>query len=301
MAALAADDRASARGLDQQGAGPTVPRMVLGAQLRRLREARSISREAAGEAIRASASKISRLELGRTGFKIRDVADLLTLYGVTEEADRATPLALVKASNAPAWWHEYNNLVPTWLHPYLGLEQAATVIRSYEVQYVPGLLQTADYARAVIRLGNRNASAADIERLVELRMKRQGILHQGRVPHLWVVIDETALRRRPPGAPATMRSQIRHLLEMSELPHITVQIMPFNAGSQILNGNPVTILRPPGGELPDVVYLERLKGASYPSRPIEIERYRHLMNRLVVDAEQPLATRALLSGILRET
>ena len=300
MAAVAANDRSHDRSLDQHGAGPTVPRMILGAQLRQLREAQGLSREAAGDAIRGSSSKISRLELGRTGSKIRDVADLLTRYGVTDEAQRATLLALAKAGNAPAWWHQYNDVVPGWLQPYLGLEQAATVIRSYEVQYVPGLLQTADYARAVIRLGYRNASAEEIERRVDLRMKRQEILHQGRVPHLWVVIDEAALRR-PPGTPTTMRSQLMYLLEVSELPHVTVQVMPFDVGGHAAIGTPVTILRPPGGALPDVVYLERHNGASYPSRPGEIEHYRHLMNRLVVDAEQPLSTRALLHRLLRET
>jgi transcriptional regulator with XRE-family HTH domain len=282
------------------GAGPAVPRLVLGIQLRRMREERGITRKAAGDRIRASHSKISRLELGRTGSKLRDVEDLLTLYGVTQEGERATLLALAKEANAPAWWYGYGDVVPAWLQTYLGLEQAASVIRSYEVQFVPGLLQTADYARAVITLGHPDAPVREIDRRVELRMGRQRILHQRHVPHLWAVIDEAALRR-PFGSPATMRSQLVHLLAISELPHVTVQVMPFRSGAHVAAGGPVCILRLPGGELPDVVYLEQLASALYPDKASEVEHYRHIMNRLVVEAEEPGETRVTLQRILRET
>jgi hypothetical protein len=133
---------------------PTVLRMVLGAQLRRLRERRGISREKAGWEIRSSESKISRMELGRVGFKERDVADLLTFYGVVDEHEREVLILLARQANAPNWWNRYGDVLPSWLQSYLGLEAAATVIRSYEVQFVPGLLQTAEYARAVIMLGH---------------------------------------------------------------------------------------------------------------------------------------------------
>jgi transcriptional regulator with XRE-family HTH domain len=296
----ATNSQPDGRLLDGQGAGPAVPRLILGAQLRRMREARGISREAAGETIRASHSKISRLELGRTGFKLRDVEDLLTLYGGAEEGERATLLTLAKQANTPAWWQSYADVVPSWLQTYLGLEQAADVIRGYEVQFIPGLLQTADYARAVILLSHPDASEAEIERRVQLRMRRQRILHQTHVPHLWAVIDEAALRR-PIGSVATMRAELEHLLTVSELPHVTVQVMPFRSGGHVAAGGPITILRLPGGELPDVVYLEQLTSALYPDRPSEIEHYRHIMNRLVVEAEQPAASRATLRRILRET
>ena len=140
--------------------GPTVLRIVLGSQLRRLREQRSITCEEAGEAIRASHSKISRMELGRVRFRQRDVADLLTLYGVDDEAEREAMLALADRANAPGWWHSYSDILPSWFEVYIGLEEAASRIRTYEVQFVPGLLQTEDYARAVTLLGHPDRTGA---------------------------------------------------------------------------------------------------------------------------------------------
>ncbi|WP_271222459.1 helix-turn-helix domain-containing protein [Streptosporangium carneum] len=274
--------------------------MLVGAQLRRLREARGVTREEAGNAIRASHSKISRLELGRTSFKRRDVADLLTLYGVTDDAERATLLSLAEQAGVPGWWQAYGDVVPGWFDAYLGLEQAACVIRSYEVQFVPGLLQTEEYARAVIQLGRRDVTGPEVERRVALRMRRQELLHRrSNPPKLWTVIDETALRRLI-GGPATMRAQIEHLIRVSELPQVTVQIMPLCAGAHPGAAGPITILRFPEGELPDVVYLEQLAGALYLDKPAETERYWHLMNRLDIEAEQPGAAAATLRRILKE-
>jgi hypothetical protein len=242
--------------------------------------------------------------MGRTGFKIRDVAELLTLYGVTDAAERATLLALAEQSNIPGWWHVYHDVVPSWLNVYLGMEQAAVLIRSYELQFVPGLLQTEGYARAVLRLAEDHDADDDAEQLLEhrlaLRMARQRVLHGEGPPQLWVVVDEAALRR-PVGGPAELRRQLGHLLEVSQLPHVTVQVMPFAAGGHVALGGPVTVLRPPGDELPDVVYLEQHTGGVYPDKPAEIEHYRHTMNRLVVEAEPPLASRDLLYRLLRES
>src|SRR3954464_14795138 len=136
------------------GSGPTVLRILLGAQLRKLREGKAITREDAGWEIRASGSKISRMELGRVSFKERDVADLLTLYGVTDKAEREALLSLARQANSPGWWQQFSDIMPGWFQSYLGLEAAATLIRTYEIQFVPGLLQTPDYARAVIMLGH---------------------------------------------------------------------------------------------------------------------------------------------------
>lgn len=273
--------------------------MLVGTQLRRLREARGVTREEAGTAIRASHSKISRLELGRTGFKQRDVADLLTLYGVTDDAERATLLSLAEQAGVPGWWQAYSDVVPGWFDAYLGLEQAAGVIRSYEVQFVPGLLQTEDYARAVIQLGRRDVTGQEAGRRVALRMRRQERLYRPNPPKLWIVIDEAALRRLMGGA-ATMRAQIEHLIQVAELPHVTLQIMPFHAGVHAGAAGPITILRFPEGEIPDVVYLEQLAGAVYLDKPAETERYWHAMNRLDIEAEQPGATATILSRILKE-
>ncbi|GGW82292.1 helix-turn-helix domain-containing protein [Streptomyces lomondensis] len=286
--------------LDGRSAGPMVPRLALGARLRGLREERGVSRADAGHVIRASSSKISRMEAGRHGFKLRDVADLLTLYGVTDEAERATLLALAEQANTPAWWRYYSDVVPTWMQTYLGGEQAASLIRCYQVQRVPGLLQTADYARAAIRLAHPDAGPGEIDRRVALRMTRQRILHREPPAQLWAVLDEAALRR-PVGGIRVMRAQLRHLIEMCRLPQVTVQILPFLAGGHAAEGGPVTILRLPGGQLPDVVYLEKLTTALYPDRPAEIERYWDAMNRLVVEAESPDETPTILHRLLQET
>ena len=286
--------------LDGLSAGPVVPRLVLGARLRALRDERRISRSAAGDAIRASRSKISRLEAGRHRFKPRDVADLLTLYGVMDEAERATLLALAEEANSPAWWQHFNDVVPTWARAYLGAEQAASLVRCFEVQRVPHLLQTPDYARASLRLAHAGADGAELDRRVKLRMTRQRILRRRPAAQLWAVIDEAALRR-PVGGISTMRGQLRHLIEICRLPQVTVQVMPFLAGGHAGEAGPVTILRLPGGRLPDMVYLEQRVTALYPDRPTEIECYWDVMNRLVVEAESPEETPTILHRILQET
>lgn len=287
------------RRIPERPPGPAVPRLVLGERLRKLREAQYISRQEAGEAIKTSDVTIAQLERGRCGFHERDVTDLLTIYGITDRTEHATLQALAAQTNAPGWWHAYQDVVPEWFHTFLGLEQAAGVIRTYEVQFIPGLLQTPEYARAVIELGHRGAPEMQIARRVELRMLRQRILHSMRPPHLWAVIDEAALRRRVGGA-ETMRGQLEHLIAACELPHVTIHVMPFEAGGHAAAGGPVTLLRLPERELPDVIYLEQLIGASYPSEASEVDHYRHVVDRLVTDAAPARETRAFLLRMLDE-
>ena len=272
-------------------------RLVLGARLRRLREAAGVSPETASKTIRASRSKISRLELGRTGFKLRDVADLLTLYGVRDDAERATMLALVEHTNAESWWQEYADVVPAWLEDYLDLEQAATLIRAYEVAYVPGLLQTEDYARAVLWSGRTAAPDMDVGRQVQLRLRRQQVLYRAEPVRLWAVIDETALRR-PVGGGAVMRAQLRHLIEASRLPNVNIQVLPLSAGGHPAAGGPLTMLRFGESELPDVVYLEQMLTAVYLTRPGDTAHYLDVLNRLAAQAEGFDATAATLKRIL---
>ncbi|WP_314174117.1 helix-turn-helix domain-containing protein [Streptomyces winkii] len=287
------------RRIPDRPAGPAVPRLVLGERLRRLREAQYISRKEAGEAIKTSDVTIAQLERGCSGFRERDVADLLTIYGITDATEHATLQALAVQTNAPGWWHAYHDVVPDWFHTYLGLEQAAGVIRTYEVQFVPGLLQTPEYARAVVELGHPNGPESRIRRRVELRMLRQRILHCAKPPHLWAVIDEAALRRGV-GGPETMRGQLEHLIAACELPHVTIHIMPFAAGGHAAAGGPVTLLRLPERELPDVIYLEQLIGATYPAEREEVDYYRHVIDRLVTGAAPAQQTRSLLLGMLGE-
>ncbi|RSN68509.1 XRE family transcriptional regulator [Actinomadura sp. WAC 06369] len=273
--------------------------MLVGAQLRRHREAAGISTEAAGYEIRGSHSKISRMELGRVGFKERDVADLLTLYGVADPGVREPLLALAEHANQPGWWQRYGDVVPGWFEPYLGLEQGAVLIRQYEVQAIPELLQTEKYARALLRARHPESPQEEIDKLVELRMERRRVFARPDPLKLWAVIDEAALRRAV-GGPGTMRGQLRHLIEMAKRPNVTVQVLPFSAGGHAAEGGPVTLLRFAEPELPDVVYLEQLTGALYPDRPSEIARYQDVLNRLGVQAEPPVRTPEVLRAVLDE-
>lgn len=275
--------------------------MVLGTRLRELREGQYVSRQEAAEAIRTTDAHLADLELGRTGCRLRDIADLLTIYSVTDESERAVLLALAERANVPGWWSDYHDVVPPWLETYLGLEQVATVIRTYEPQFVPGLLQTPEYTRALAALDHPGAGQppARTERRVELRRQRQEILHRPSPPHLWAVVDEAALRR-PVGGTATMRAQIRHLVGMCHLPHVTLQVLPLRAGGQVAAGGAVSLLRLAERGLPDVVYLEQLRSAHYPENRGEVEFYRHLIDRLVTLAEPVTQTPDVLLDLLRD-
>ncbi|WP_031069043.1 helix-turn-helix domain-containing protein [Streptomyces sp. NRRL WC-3742] len=286
-------------GTTQAGAGATVRRLLLGTQLRKLREARGVSREEAGYSIRASESKISRMELGRVGFKERDVADLLTLYGVETEHERATVLGLVRDANATSWWHEYGDVLPAWFQNYVGLEEAVSEIQSYEVQFVHGLLQTAEYARAVITAGGHVTEPEEIERRVELRLKRQALLTCDHAPRLVAVLDEAALRR-PWGGPELMSAQIERLLDIAELPNVRLQVMPFGSAGLSAEVGAFTLLGFAEPDLADVVYLEQFTTALYLDKPAEVTEYRHAMDNLLADSLSPEMSRDLLHTVRKE-
>ncbi|GAA1509091.1 helix-turn-helix transcriptional regulator [Sphaerisporangium rubeum] len=283
----------------QTGSGPTALRIMLGSQLRRLRENKGITREEAGHQIRGSESKISRMELGRVGFKERDVADLLTYYGVADIEARTAVMDLVERANEPGWWHRFNDLLPSWFQAYVGLEEAATRIRTYEVQFVPGLLQTKEYARAVITAGAAGIGPAEIARRVDLRMERQRVLDRPDGPVFWAVIDEAALRR-PIGGAEVMRGQLQHLLELMRLPGITIQVMPFSYGGHSAEGGAFSILRFGDKELPDVVYVEQLASALYLDKREEVDRYGEVMERLCAVSTTPEATVEILQKIISD-
>jgi len=269
--------------------GPAVLRILLGAHLRRLRQAKQLTMDEAGSAIRASGTKILRLETGRVGFKDRDIVDLLALYGVTDEDESRALRSLARRANAPGWWHDYSDILPSWFEPYLGLEEAASQIRAYEVQFVPGLLQTEDYARAVTLLSHAMAPPRDIERRVRLRMARQAVLDRPDPPHLWVVLDEAVLRR-PLGSPAVMQGQFKHLAAMAQRPGVAIQMIPFRAGGHSAHGGSFTILRFAEFDLPDVAYLEQLASALYLDKPEVVDRHLEAMDRLAVEALTPSET-----------
>jgi hypothetical protein len=276
-----------------------VLRMLLGAQLRRLRETAGVSRDDAGYHIRASGSKISRMELGRVSFKERDVTDLLEYYGVADTAEREKLLQLTREANATPWYQKFQDVVPDWFHVFVGLEEAAQLIRVYEVQFVPGLLQTEEYARAIIMQGAPGTDADEVDRRVALRMGRQKLLTRENPPRYWVIMDEAALRR-PMGGRDVHVAQIERLIDLVGEPNITLQVMPFRYGGHAADGGAFTIMRFPETDLPDVVYMEYLTGAHYIDKPEEVERYAAVMERLSVAGTSPDRTREILTGMLKD-
>ncbi len=279
--------------------GSTVRRLQVGAHLRALRRASGLTREQAGYEIRASESKISRMELGRVGFKERDIVDLLRLYGVGDRSELDRMLALTREANAPSWWHSYGDVLDGWFQNYLDLEQAAELIRTYEVQFVPGLLQTDAYARAVIRLGHGNAAADEIDRRAGLRMERKKVLQRPDAPRLWAVLDEAVLRR-PIGGRAVLREQIVALIETCDSPNVRLQVVPFDSGGHAAAGGAFSILRFPHEELPDVVYIEHLTSALYLDKREEVDNYAAAIGRLFIEAQPPAETPKFLERILED-
>lgn len=287
------------RYLDHPRGGPTVLRIVLGAHLRKLRIQNNITREAAGDAIRGSHAKISRLELGRVGSKERDVADLLTLYNVTDEQARSDYLELARQASMPGWWQQYGDVLSHWFETLIGLEEAAGLIRTYEVQFVPGLLQTEAYARAVTLLGHPNGAEREIERRVELRLARQKLLTGPEPPRLWAVVDEAALRR-PLGGRQAMREQLEHLVTIASLPNVTLQVAPFNMGGIAAAGGPITILRFLEPDLPDIVYLEQLTSSLYLEKQDDVDNYMSVMDRLCAEADPPRESMRFLESLIKD-
>ena len=279
-----------------RSAGPTVQRLVLGGHLRRLREDAGMTTERAAASIRGSHSKISRMEHGRVGFKERDIGDLLTLYGVGPGDEREALLGLAREANTPGWWQGYSDILPHWVEPYFGLEAAAAYIREYELQFVPGLLQIEEYARAVIRLGNL-PSEDEVLRRAQARIARQEILDRDTPPKLWAVLDEGALRRVI-GGRDIMKAQLRHLIEMCDHPAVTLQILPFAAGAHRAMGGPFTILRYTEPDLRDVVFIEQLTSALYLDKQTEVDAYLEVIEEVCLQAEASAKTPGMLQAVL---
>jgi transcriptional regulator with XRE-family HTH domain len=274
--------------------GPTVLRILLGTQLRRLRESRGISAHVAAQAIRGSESKISRMELGRNAIREIDVLDLLTLYGVGP-VEREQLLTLAEQANRPGWWHRFNDILPDWFQPYVGMEEAATSIRVYEPRFVPGLLQIPTYTAAVLDLCDIPIGQA--ERHVILRQERQRRFAEGRLK-LWAIVEETALRR-PVGSKKILRDQLCYLLSLSQRPNFTLQSIPFGMSGHAVPGG-FTILRFAEPDLPDVAYVEHLTGALYFDKKSEVDWYLLTMERLSIVAAKPNRTPGILTALIDE-
>ncbi|WP_371591789.1 helix-turn-helix domain-containing protein [Streptomyces virginiae] len=282
------------RYLTLPGFTPTVMTMVLGYRLRALREKADISPRSASQALNCSEAKISRLERGESPIRERDIELMLRLYGAQHELEAACELA--RRSKEAGWWEQYGSaILPKWFDKFVGLQEGSKVIRTFEVQLVPGLLQTEEYAYAVAQ-GGFLATPEEVREKVELRLRRQELLRRSHAPHLWAVVDWPVLQR-PVGGPEVMRRQIQHLIAMSQLSNIKIQVLPPGC---VAIGSPVTLLRFEEYGLPDVVYLEHPTGANYLDKPEETSRYRFMLDQLSVMALSPTQTRKELRRIARD-
>jgi len=277
---------------------PTVRRRRLALELRRFRESARLTCEEVAEHLECSASKISRIETGRVSVAPRDVRDMLELYGASGQ-QRDSLVQLARESRQKGWWHAYSDAIQPRFATYIGLESAAAEIRIYEVALIPALLQTEDYARAVITAGSVGADGEAAERTLAVLMARQPLLTGDDPPRLWAVLDEAALRRRVGGA-GLMRLQLEHLLALSGLANVALQVLPFGAGAHPAMGRPFVILAFPERADPDVVYLEDLTSALYVEDVDEVDRYNMFFNHLRATALSFSDSTALITSILKE-
>ncbi|MFF3307837.1 helix-turn-helix domain-containing protein [Streptomyces sp. NPDC002952] len=280
------------------GSAPTVLRMVLGKRLRHLREQAGVSFEDAARAIEVTSLTVRRIEKAEVGLRIPYVKELLRAYGVPE-AELEDFLILAREANRPGWWHKYRDVLPEWFSAYVSLESEASVIRLYEPHYVPGLLQTREYATALLHVGFPNESPEDIARRVALRLRRQDLLAKPDAPALWAVLDETVLRR-PVGGADVMRAQIDRLAEALDMPKVRIQIMRFGAGAHPGAFGPFHYFRFGFSELPDVVYTESLAGAVYVDQPADVVTCLEVLDRMSVQAEPVTRTRDILAELRKE-
>ncbi|MCX4624151.1 helix-turn-helix domain-containing protein [Streptomyces albogriseolus] len=287
--------------LDRPEPAPTLLKMLVGVQLAGFREDAGLSQDQAARSVGFSGAKLSRIESGkgRRPPAETDVRALLELYG-TDDYEASVLLKLLQRAGEPGWWQRYDKrLMPEWFDRLVGLQEAAATIRTFEIQYVPGLLQTADYTRAVVERGLPNAPASEVQRRVELRMRRAQLLLREDAPQLWAVIDESVLLRVL-GDRAVMRDQLDHLAKMAARPNVTLQIVPLNVSNASAPAIPVTYLRFGGLDLPDVVYLEHIRSANFLEDRDETEEYRIVLDRLADEALTPRESVEMLRGTIEE-
>ncbi|TGB01805.1 helix-turn-helix transcriptional regulator [Streptomyces sp. MZ04] len=285
--------------MSEPRSAPTVGQVVLGRRLQDLRERAGLKREEAARILRVAPATVRRMELAEVALKIPYLQLLLKSYGVADEEAEGFVM-LAEEANKPGWWQRFHDILPGWFSMYVSLEGAASLIRSYEPHFVPGLLQTEEYARGVMRSGAVGQTRPEeIERYVALRMERQSLLSREDAPRLWVVMDETALRR-PVGGPEVMREQIDKLLEAVELPHVTLQIASFAAGPHPGTYGPFVLFRFAMPELPDMVYSEYLTGAVYLDARNEVATHLEVMDRMAAQAATAHRTKEILRDVRKE-
>ncbi|GGZ30700.1 helix-turn-helix domain-containing protein [Streptomyces poonensis] len=285
--------------MSEPRSAPTVGQVVLGRRLLDLRERAGLKREEAARVLHVAPATIRRMETAEVALKIPYLQLLLRAYGVPDEETEAF-VQLAEEANRPGWWQRFHDILPGWFSMYVSLEGAASLIRSYEPHFVPGLLQTEDYARGVMKAGAIGQTQPDdIDRHVDLRMQRQALLTREDAPRLWVVMDETALRR-PVGGPEVMRAQLDKLLEATELPNVTLQVAPFDRGPHPGTYGPFVLFRFAVPELPDMVYSEYLTGAIYLDARSEVATYLEVMDRMAAQAAAAQRTKEILRDLRKE-
>ncbi|MEW2548930.1 helix-turn-helix transcriptional regulator [Streptomyces sp. NPDC047002] len=276
---------------------PTVRRRRLGQELRRLREQRGMTAEEVAERLLVSQSKISRLENGRRSISQRDVRDLCGVYEVDDRRIVDSLMQMAKDSRQQGWWHAFGDIPYS---VYIGLETDAASLRVYEPQVVPGLLQTRDYAEALVTGALPEYSKADVDKRVGVRMRRQDRIKDGESPlRLWAVVDEAALRRVV-GGKQLMREQLEHLIEQSHLPHVTVQVLPFEMGAHPGISGHYAILEFPDASDSSVVYIEGVTSDLYLEKANDVQRYSVMYEHLRAQALNVEQTRDFISAIAKD-
>ncbi len=278
---------------------PTVLRMILGRQLQALREKAGLTHQQAADAIYSSEWTIRRIEAGKGALKPLNIKSLLIAYGVTDVREIDAFLSLARDASRQGWWHSYSDVLPEWFKVAVGLEESASLIRAYEPQVVPGLLQTQEYARAITAASFPSEPEEDTERRVALRLARQDLLRRPAPPEYWVVLEEAVLRR-PIGGAEVMRGQVGYLIEAASRPNVTLQVLPFSAGWHPAMYGMFNIFRFPDDTMPDVVYSEELTGAFYLNKPEETGKYTEALDRMAAQAATPDQSLSILRQILKE-
>lgn len=279
---------------------PTVRRRRLGQELRKLRELKGMTAEEVAERLLVSQSKISRLENGRRSISQRDVRDLCGVYEVEDHRIVDSLMQMAKDSRQQGWWHAFGDIPYS---VYIGLETDAASLRVYEPQIVPGLLQTRGYAEALIDGAMPETPATDIEKRVQVRLRRQQRIHgedEKSAPlRLWAVLDEATLRRQV-GGRDVMIEQLEQLVEVSQLPHVTVQVMPFDMGAHPGVSGQYAILEFPDASDSSVVYIEGVTSDLYLEKSNDVQRYSVMYEHLRAQALNVDQTRQFISDIAKE-
>ncbi|MGH3795225.1 MAG: helix-turn-helix domain-containing protein [Pseudonocardiaceae bacterium] len=285
--------------------GSTVPRRQLGRYLRDLRNRSRLTVRTAAAQLEWSEAKMWRIETGQTGMRSLDVETMCRIYGAPADTTEAL-MGLAKETKARGWWHSYGDVIPEQFDVYIGLEEAASHLAGYQSELMPGLLQTEDYARTVIRADNPGVDDAEIERRVSVRMARQTLLTRVTAPPLLDIVLNEAILHRPIGGPAVMVRQLDRLVEAVVLPTVSIRVLPFGAGLHhgIMSG-PFVILRFPlngnGQETePPTVFVESLTGALYLDKPHEIERYDAAFSNIRESSLDEPASQQLITRVARE-